>query len=58
VTYPLGFDPDGTIGAAFGLVNLPATVLIDRSGTIVHVSQARALTAEALTALIDGKLGA
>jgi thiol-disulfide isomerase/thioredoxin len=56
VTYPLGFDPEGRIGAAFGLVNLPATVLIDRDGTVVHISQAHALSAEELTALVDAEL--
>jgi thiol-disulfide isomerase/thioredoxin len=56
VSYSLGFDPDARVVQAFGLVNLPATVLVDRSGTVVHVTQSRALTAPELTALVDEHL--
>ena len=56
VTYELGFDPEGQIGRSFGIVNIPATVLIDPSGTVVHVTQGPALTASSLTSLISTKL--
>jgi thiol-disulfide isomerase/thioredoxin len=56
VSYLLGFDPDGLIGTSFGILDMPATVLIDRDGTVVHTSQAGALTAEQLTGLVEDKL--
>jgi cytochrome c biogenesis protein CcmG/thiol:disulfide interchange protein DsbE len=56
VTYQLGLDPTGQVGRAFGLVNLPATILVDPSGTVVHTAPAQALTADQLTALIEEKL--
>jgi peroxiredoxin len=56
VTYHLGLDESGQVGKAFGLVNLPATVLVDPSGTVVHTAPAQALTADGLTGLIEEKL--
>jgi peroxiredoxin len=56
VSYPLGFDPESQIAKTFGVITIPATVLIDRDGTIVHVSQGPALTAPSLTGLIAAKL--
>jgi peroxiredoxin len=56
VTYPLGFDPEGAIAKSFGVVTIPATVLIDRDGTVRHVNQGPALTAPSLSSLIDGNL--
>jgi peroxiredoxin len=58
VTYRLGIDPESQIARTFGIVSIPATVLIDRDGTVVHVSQGPALTAPSLTGLIAAKLGA
>jgi thiol-disulfide isomerase/thioredoxin len=56
VSYPLGFDDDARIAKAFGLVNMPATILVDRAGTVVHVTQSKGLTAPDLTALVDEHL--
>jgi thiol-disulfide isomerase/thioredoxin len=55
VSYALGFDADARIVQALGLVNMPSTVLVDASGTVVHVTQ-KALTAPQLTALIEEHL--
>jgi peroxiredoxin len=56
VTYPLGFDPEGAIAKSFGVVTIPATVLIDRDGIVRHVNQGPALTAPSLSSLITGSL--
>jgi thiol-disulfide isomerase/thioredoxin len=56
VTYHLGLDESGQVAKAFALVNLPATVLVDPSGTVVHTAPAQALTADTLTGLIEEKL--
>jgi cytochrome c biogenesis protein CcmG/thiol:disulfide interchange protein DsbE len=37
VTYPIVQDPDGSVGAAFGIPFLPATVLVDGSGTMRYL---------------------
>jgi peroxiredoxin len=56
VTYDLGFDHGGRIATAFGILNFPTTVLIDRDGTVAHTSGAGAIAADELTALIDTHL--
>lgn len=35
VTYPSGYDPDGAVARAYGVLGLPTTVLVDASGRIV-----------------------
>jgi cytochrome c biogenesis protein CcmG/thiol:disulfide interchange protein DsbE len=46
VTYPTGFDPDGQIAAAYGVLGMPTTVFISADGTVVakHTGQLRAST--------------
>lgn len=36
VGYPAGYDPEGRVGAAYGVRGMPLTVFIDRHGTIVR----------------------
>jgi cytochrome c biogenesis protein CcmG/thiol:disulfide interchange protein DsbE len=50
VPYPIVQDPDGSVGAAFGIPFLPATVLVDRGGTMryLFVGAASARTVERL----------
>jgi peroxiredoxin len=57
VTYPLGLDPEYAIAKSFGVLSIPATVLIDRNGTVVHVVQGPALTEGSLSSLIHERLG-
>ncbi len=50
ISYPIVEDPDGSVGAAFGIPFLPATVLVDRGGTMryLFVGAASALTVKRL----------
>jgi cytochrome c biogenesis protein CcmG/thiol:disulfide interchange protein DsbE len=36
VTYPSGPDASGTISTSYGVSNVPSTIFIDRSGTVVR----------------------
>jgi peroxiredoxin len=55
VTYDLALDSDGDAARAFGVMNMPTTAFIDRSGTVVEV-HAGALDAAELNARIDALL--
>lgn len=56
VRYPSGFDPEGKVAPAYGVVGLPTTVLIDARGMILarHLG---ALTETALGDLIRRAFG-
>lgn len=56
VRYPSGFDPEGNIASAYGVVGLPTTVLIDARGRIMtrHLG---GLTESALADLIRQAFG-
>ena len=56
VTYPSGFDPDGTVAARYGAVGIPTTVVIDRRGRIVYQFLGKT-TAPSLAAILDRVLG-
>ncbi len=34
ITYPIAFDPEGTVAASYGALGLPTTFVIDASGVI------------------------
>ena len=55
ITYPTGWDPDGSIFASFGSFTMPTTVFIDADGEIVEMFSG-ALTREGLDRLIDEHL--
>jgi thiol-disulfide isomerase/thioredoxin len=54
ITYPIQLDPDLVLSDRLGAASLPALVVVDRSGVIVH--RARRLDAETL-AVIRNLLG-
>ncbi|MFP5318204.1 MAG: TlpA family protein disulfide reductase [Acidimicrobiia bacterium] len=56
VRYPSGYDPDGRVAPAFGVVGLPTTVLVDARGRIVarHLG---ALSDDALSELVRKAFG-
>jgi cytochrome c biogenesis protein CcmG/thiol:disulfide interchange protein DsbE len=37
VTYPMGFDPNGTVAVDYGLVGLPSTVVVGSDGRVESV---------------------
>lgn len=39
MTYPVGVDEDGSIQEKYGIQAMPTTMLVDTTGTIVHVLQ-------------------
>ncbi len=55
VTYPSGFDPQGTVAADYGLLGLPTTVLVASDGRVVAEVKG-ALTREKLLKLIADRL--
>jgi hypothetical protein len=55
ITYPTGWDPDGSIIASFESFAMPTTVFVSADGQIAHMFSG-ALTAEALDGLIDEHL--
>lgn len=57
VSYPNVDDPDQRVMAALGRIAIPLTVLVDGSGSVVHVYNGAALTDAALAELVHGHLG-
>lgn len=55
ITYPTGWDPDGTIIASFNSFAMPTTVFVTADGQIAHMFSG-ALSAEGLDGLIDEHL--
>ncbi len=55
VTYPSGFDPQGTVAADYGLVGLPTTILVASDRRVVAEVKG-ALTRERLLKLISDRL--
>ena len=55
ITYPTGWDPDGSIFSSFGSFTMPTTLFIDGDGEIVEMFSG-ALTREQLDSLIDEHL--
>lgn len=56
VTYESGFDPEGSVAAAYGLYGLPTTVLISSDGIVV-AEVTGAVTEDRLLALVHEHLG-
>ena len=56
VTFPSGFDHDGTVSQRWGVVGLPVTVLVGRDGRIVayHRGQLRQPQLDALLRRVSG----
>ena len=56
VTYESGFDPEGSVAAAYGLYGLPTTVLVSSDGIVV-AEVTGAVTEDRLLALVHQHLG-
>ena len=56
VTYESGFDPQGTVAAAYGLYGLPTTVLVSADGVVV-AEVTGAVTEQRLLVMIHDRLG-
>lgn len=56
LTYPQLADPAGATRAALGMVGLPATVFVAKSGEITHIELREVESLEELTALVEEHL--
>lgn len=56
ISYGWARDPKGDIAAAFGVTNMPSTILLSPDGEIVHI-QSGAVDEEELRTLVDEHLG-
>jgi peroxiredoxin len=53
LTFPILLDPRGNVAAAYGVLGLPSTVVVDRKGRIAETVAMGSLTRERLDALVD-----
>ncbi|MGH9268647.1 MAG: TlpA family protein disulfide reductase [Acidimicrobiales bacterium] len=56
ITYPSGYDPQGTVAFDFGLYGMPTTVFVDADGTILEQHTGE-LSRDALRATIERLFG-
>lgn len=57
VPYPIGFDPRGNVAVRYGVVGLPVTFFLSRSGTRVLGVNVGALTPVTLRTILHGLYG-
>ena len=55
VTYPAGYDPEGTVAKAYGLIGMPSTIFVSANGEIVG-RRTGGLTSAELERAIDDLL--
>lgn len=53
VTYPAGYDPDGAVAKAYGLIGMPSTIFVSADGEIVGRRTGGLTAAELERAITD-----